>query len=161
MATQLVNNSLILSLYKISDLLKTSKKYLGNSDLLILCIWYICIFLFQFQISSPKAKLSSGEWLFGTDDNGDDGLFSNSATKSLVLIMLYLIFETASDVAFCLDCLRLFKSHNRGMQIIPSSEWSKLGTKHFCPYSRALLLLGCHNICYPIAYNWRIFLRAS
>ncbi|KAM3836705.1 WASH complex subunit 2C isoform 5-T5 [Vipera latastei] len=37
------------------------------------------------EISSPKAKLSSGEWLFGTDDNGDDGLFSNSATKSLVL----------------------------------------------------------------------------
>ncbi|XP_039193642.1 WASH complex subunit 2C isoform X3 [Crotalus tigris] len=36
-------------------------------------------------ISSPKAKLSSGEWLFGTDDNGDDGLFSSSATKSLVL----------------------------------------------------------------------------
>ncbi|KAK9401732.1 WASH complex subunit FAM21C [Crotalus adamanteus] len=35
-------------------------------------------------ISSPKAKLSSGEWLFGTDDNGDDGLFSSSATKSLV-----------------------------------------------------------------------------
>ncbi|XP_070607357.1 WASH complex subunit 2-like isoform X2 [Erythrolamprus reginae] len=35
-------------------------------------------------ISSPKAKSSSGEWLFGTDDNADDGLFSNSATKPLV-----------------------------------------------------------------------------
>ncbi|KAG8137598.1 hypothetical protein E2320_004823 [Naja naja] len=36
------------------------------------------------QISSPKAKSSSGEWLFGTDDNADDGLFNNSATKPLV-----------------------------------------------------------------------------
>ncbi|XP_058041408.1 WASH complex subunit 2A-like isoform X3 [Ahaetulla prasina] len=35
-------------------------------------------------ISSPKAKSSSGEWLFGTDDNADDGLFSSSATKPLV-----------------------------------------------------------------------------
>ncbi|XP_026524737.1 WASH complex subunit 2C-like isoform X1 [Notechis scutatus] len=35
-------------------------------------------------ISSPKAKSSSGEWLFGTDDSADDGLFSNSAAKPLV-----------------------------------------------------------------------------
>ncbi|XP_063160448.1 WASH complex subunit 2C [Candoia aspera] len=35
-------------------------------------------------IPSSKAKLLSGEWLFGADDSGDDGLFSNSTTKPLV-----------------------------------------------------------------------------
>ncbi|KAM6446274.1 WASH complex subunit 2C isoform 3-T3 [Liasis olivaceus] len=35
-------------------------------------------------IPSPTAKLLSGEWLYGADDNGDDGLFSNSTTKPLV-----------------------------------------------------------------------------
>lgn len=155
MATQLVNHNLILPSCKINDLLETSKKYWGNSYLFILCIWYVCIFLFQFQISSPKAKSSSGEWLFGTDDNADDGLFNNSATKPLVLIMLKLIFEKASDVAFCLDCLRLFKPDNRGMQIILSSEWSRLGTKHFCPSFKTTnaVWLSQHLLLYSLQWK--------